>query len=139
MRQELMELCKVKMGEDGLYAIALAVLLGHKTGVKTGQKRSENLTSHEIKRTENIKEWLDSVGNGMFCALDVWVDCFKKPRESYDNIESRAIGRALSGIEGCSKIGVRVSSRFGQQRHFRYIKPEVIDYSDVDLDDDLPI
>lgn len=131
MRQELVELCYKNMHTDGIYALALAVLMGKGRTPNANTKRVELKTTEEIEMRRQVKSWLHETATDRFCVLEIWVDCLGKPQSDYNIAAANKIRRVIDSIEGTSRIGPYLTKRFGTQRLFQYIRPRPTDAADT--------
>lgn len=54
------------------------------------------------------------------CALEIWLECFRREHKDYDNRTARAIGRAMEMVTGWSRSGTQMKyKQHGSQRAYR--------------------
>lgn len=130
------ELCRERSEEDGLYAIAYAIMVSANERKKNNEFRlPEDIDEDVAKR---ISVWLDAKKVKSFCLLDAWTECLGREVAEYDRTNAKLLGRAIGLLNNLVDAGIRKSSHYGKQRIYYVVHKDTAPTAPAD-DDDLGI
>jgi len=134
--EAFIEMCRERSEQDGLYAIAYAIMVSANERKRNNEFRLPEDIDDEVSK--RIATWLDEKKVESFCLLDAWVECLGREVVDYDRTNAKLLGRAISLLNNLVDVGVRKSSHYGKQRIYYVVRKDAAPAAPAD-DDDLGI
>lgn len=115
--EDLITLIENRARDDGLYAIAYAILLVKE--VRPYEKSPFPLNDTLLKK---VTLYLSDKRAQKICCIQLWIECLGRQRSDYTLESARLMARMICEVPGWVRETPRFTQKYGKQKVFAYFQ-----------------